>query len=159
MVGWHHQLSGNEFEQTLRDSERQGSLVCCSPWGHKKSDTTEWLNNTNRGKKYASVENYCTTYRHKIFGLFIVFEISGVVVFVVVQSPSHVWLFVTPWTAAHRAYMSLTMSWSLLKFISIALVMPSSHLIHSSKVSILWYSAFFIWQNQYNIVKFKNKIK
>ena len=31
MVGWHHQLNGHEFEQTQRDSEGQGSLVCCSP--------------------------------------------------------------------------------------------------------------------------------
>ena len=35
----------HEFEQTLGDSEGQGSLVCCSPWGHKESDTTEQLNN------------------------------------------------------------------------------------------------------------------
>ena len=35
----------DEFEQTLGDGERQASLVCCSPWGHKESDTTEWLNN------------------------------------------------------------------------------------------------------------------
>ena len=33
MVGWHHQLDGHEFEQTLGDSEGQGSLVSCSPWG------------------------------------------------------------------------------------------------------------------------------
>ena len=74
MVGWHHQLNGHEFEQTQRDSqltghefeqtqrdsqlngyefqltqgddEGPGSLVCCSPWGHKESDTTEQLNNT-----------------------------------------------------------------------------------------------------------------
>ena len=45
MVGWHHWLSGHEFEQTLGDSKGQGSLVCCSPWGCKKSDTTEHLNN------------------------------------------------------------------------------------------------------------------
>ena len=32
-----------EFEQTLGDGERQGSLACCSPWGHKESDTTEQL--------------------------------------------------------------------------------------------------------------------
>ena len=47
IVGWHHQLSGNEFEQTLGDSEGQGSLVCCPSWGCKKSDTTEWLNDSN----------------------------------------------------------------------------------------------------------------
>ena len=36
-VGWHHQLNGHEFEQTLGDSEGQGSLACCSPRGHKES--------------------------------------------------------------------------------------------------------------------------
>ena len=41
MVEWHHPLYGHEFEQALGDSEGQGSLVCCSPWGHKESDTTE----------------------------------------------------------------------------------------------------------------------
>ena len=45
MVGWHHQFNRNELEQTLGDSEGQGSLVCCSPWDHKESDTTERLNN------------------------------------------------------------------------------------------------------------------
>ena len=45
IVGWHHQLNGHEFEQTPGNGEGQGSLVCCSPWGHKGSDTTEWLNN------------------------------------------------------------------------------------------------------------------
>ena len=40
MIGWHHQLDRHEFEQTPGDSERKGSLLCCSPWGHKESDTT-----------------------------------------------------------------------------------------------------------------------
>ena len=40
-----HQLNGHEFEQALGDSEGQGSLVCCSPWGRKESDTTQRLNN------------------------------------------------------------------------------------------------------------------
>ena len=40
MVGWYHQLNGYELEQALGDIERQGSLVCCSPWGHKESDMT-----------------------------------------------------------------------------------------------------------------------
>ena len=44
MVGWHHRLSGHEFEQALGDGEGQGSLVCCSSWGHKELDTTEQLN-------------------------------------------------------------------------------------------------------------------
>ena len=45
MVGQHHRLNGPELEQILGDSEGQGSLVCCHPWGHKESDTTEQLNN------------------------------------------------------------------------------------------------------------------
>ena len=43
MVGWHHRLNGHEFEQALGVGDGQGSLACCSPWGHKESDTTEWL--------------------------------------------------------------------------------------------------------------------
>ena len=37
MVGWHHQLNGHESEQTLGDTEGQGGLACCSPWGCKES--------------------------------------------------------------------------------------------------------------------------
>ena len=45
MIGWDHRLNGHEFEQSLGDDEGQGSLVCCSPWGHKELNTTELLNN------------------------------------------------------------------------------------------------------------------
>ena len=38
IVGWHHRLSGHEFGQTPGDGEGQGSLMCCSPWGHKELD-------------------------------------------------------------------------------------------------------------------------
>ena len=44
MVRWHHQLSGHEFKQVERVGDGQGSLACCSPWGCKELDTTEWLN-------------------------------------------------------------------------------------------------------------------
>ena len=43
MVGWYHQLSGREFDQTLGDSEGQESLACCISWGHKESDMTQGL--------------------------------------------------------------------------------------------------------------------
>ena len=46
MVRWHHWLNGQEFEQTLGDSEGQESLACCSPWGRKQRNTTEWWNTT-----------------------------------------------------------------------------------------------------------------
>ena len=48
MVGWHHPLDGHEFEQALGAGNGQGSLACCSPRGHKESDTTEPLNCTSR---------------------------------------------------------------------------------------------------------------
>ena len=41
MVGWQNQLNGHEFEQTPADDGGQRSLVCCGPWDHKASDTTE----------------------------------------------------------------------------------------------------------------------
>ena len=44
MVGWHHWLNRHEFEQAPEIGDGQGSLVCCSPWGHKESDMTEQLN-------------------------------------------------------------------------------------------------------------------
>ena len=43
MVGWQHWLDGHEFEQALGVGDGQGSLVCCSPWHHKESNMTEWL--------------------------------------------------------------------------------------------------------------------
>ena len=64
MVGWHHQLSGHEFGKTLGVDDGQGSLVCCSSWGHKESDTTGWLNWTelrkfrSHLKKLFSVKNF-----------------------------------------------------------------------------------------------------
>ena len=45
MVGWHHRLNEHESEQAPGDGEGQGSLACCSPWGRKESDTTEWPHN------------------------------------------------------------------------------------------------------------------
>ena len=57
MVGWHHWLRGHEFEQAPGVGDGQGSLVCCSPWGHKESDTTEQVNwtvdNYSQGNKIA----------------------------------------------------------------------------------------------------------
>ena len=44
MIGWHHRFSEHEFESTLGVGDEQGSLACCSPWGHKESDMTERLN-------------------------------------------------------------------------------------------------------------------
>jgi len=47
MVGWHHQPNGHKFEQAPGDRGGQGSLVSCSPWGHKEWASTDRLNNNN----------------------------------------------------------------------------------------------------------------
>ena len=44
MIGWHHWLNGQEFEQAPGLGDEQGSLACCNPWGCKELDTTERLN-------------------------------------------------------------------------------------------------------------------
>jgi len=44
MVGWHHRLNGREFEQAWEVGDGQGSLACCTPWGCKELDMTEWMN-------------------------------------------------------------------------------------------------------------------
>ena len=46
MIGWYHQLNGHELEYASGFGDGQGSLACCSPWGLKKSDMTEQLNQT-----------------------------------------------------------------------------------------------------------------
>ena len=61
IVGWHHQLDGHEFEQAPGVGDGQGSLVCCSPWGHIESDMTERLNWTELNifsrKQYKSIDS------------------------------------------------------------------------------------------------------
>ena len=48
IAGWHHQLDRHEFEQAPGVGDGQGSLVYCSPWGHKELDTIEQLKLTER---------------------------------------------------------------------------------------------------------------
>ena len=55
MVGWHHWLNGHEFEQAPGESEGQGSLACCGPWGHKELDTGEQPNNNEGFKAEESI--------------------------------------------------------------------------------------------------------
>jgi len=57
MVGWHHQLDGHEFEQTLGDVEGQGGLACCIPWDCKQLDTTERLNNKGVSNPHTHIDN------------------------------------------------------------------------------------------------------
>ena len=50
-VGWYHRRNEHELDKAPGVGDGQGSLVCCSPWGHKKSGMTEWLNWTERQEK------------------------------------------------------------------------------------------------------------
>ena len=69
----------------------------------------------------------------------------------VVQLSSCVWLFVTPWTAACQSSLSLTISWSLPKFMFVALVMPSSHII-------FWYPLLLLPSIFSSIRDFSNEL-
>ena len=81
------------------ESQGRGSLVGCRPWGRTESDATA-------ATQQQQQQRHCCC-----------------------QSLSYVLLFAAPWTAAHQASQSFTISWNLLKHMSIKLVMPSNHLI------------------------------
>ena len=66
IVGWHHWLNGHGFEQALGGSEGQRSLVCCSPWGWKESDVTEWENNNWESEIKTDYKCYKAEEHHKL---------------------------------------------------------------------------------------------
>ena len=66
MVGWQHRPNGHEFEQALAVGKGQGSLVCCSPWGLKESDMTEWLNWTEPQEKETWEKRLMSSQREEI---------------------------------------------------------------------------------------------
>ena len=149
MAGWHHWPNGHEFEQAPGVGDGHGFLACCSPWGRKKSDMTEQLNWTHPTCHQILSFSWVSLPIHYLFPsangkfkpspLIWIISIIQPAIFASlpfptstlssVQSLSCVWLFVTPWTTAHQASLSITNSWSLLKLMSIKSVMPSSHLI------------------------------
>ena len=67
MVRWYHQPDGHEFEQALRVGDGQGSLACYSPWGHKESDTTMWLNWTHHYVMLLHILNNCICFKVGFF--------------------------------------------------------------------------------------------
>ena len=85
MVGWHHQLDGHGFGRTPGVGDGQGGLACCSLWGHKESDTTEWLNWTE--VCFSKCWRVCMLIRL-----------------------GHVQLFVIQWTVAQQASLSMGVS-------------------------------------------------
>ena len=59
MVGWHHWLNWHEFEQTPGDSVGQGSLACCSPWGH--TQLSNWT--TNYGEWFHKAHSFIHSFK------------------------------------------------------------------------------------------------
>ena len=102
------------------------SLAGYSPWGHKESDMTERLTHTH------DVSEFSPSLAPDSFGCMsssnylLLFDVNLKISIGSVQSFSHVQLFANPWTVAHQASLSVTNSWSLLKLMSIELVMPSN---------------------------------
>ena len=92
----------DSMDMNLRKPEESGgqkSQACCSPWSCKESDMAKWLSSNDSYWKWLSS----------------------------LQSLSRVWLFATPWIAAHQASLSITNSQSLLRLTFIESVMPSNH--------------------------------
>ena len=80
--------------------------------------------------KNCQLNSCCIKHLFIVENIIISIKISGKsIVIIIVLSLSHVWLFATSWTVAHQAPLSSTISRSLLKFMSIELVMPSNHFI------------------------------
>ena len=70
MVGWHHRFKGHELGQTLGDGEGQGSLACCSLWGHKELDLISRLNNIHlKSESGSNVKNATERNKKKEFSL------------------------------------------------------------------------------------------
>ena len=70
MVGLHHWFNGHEFEQTPGDSEGQGSLAWCRPWGHKKSNTVDRTTPTTTKTTRKFPKNVCILYEKCRKGFF-----------------------------------------------------------------------------------------
>ena len=73
MAGWHHQLDGHEFGWTPGVGDGQGGLACCDSWGRQESDTTEWLNWTERLWDEENKHRYAQW--HPVFILFSLFKV------------------------------------------------------------------------------------
>ena len=110
MVGWHHWLSGHGFRWTPWVGDGQGGLACCSSWGHKESDMTEWLNWTELYVQYLvniNLHMWKKTVNFKAIGHFYKFKVWNHNNMIYGKSLESCQLSVTPWTVAHQAPLSM----------------------------------------------------
>ena len=134
-----------ELEWTPGVGDGQGDLACCNSWGRKELDTTERLNWTelNWSSGFFKIVNLtnikaCQAFDFYLFKYYICLSLFRLRLLLCIYyyvwwlwllSHPVVWLFVILWIEACQDSLSLSISWSLLKFMSIASVMPFSHLI------------------------------
>ena len=132
MVGWHHWLTGHEFEQTPRDTEGQGSLACCSPWVHKESYMTWWLNKyisfslkcpewcLLQWQKSSSCYEDCMIYSKSLAILPFIEKSVDPCDRHICWCDRHICWCASPWTVAHQLLLSMEFSrqeyWSGLPF-------------------------------------------
>ena len=125
VVGWHHRLDGHGFGWTPGVGDGQGGLACCDSWGRKESDTTDWTELNGNNVEHFSMcllviclvsldKVQLKSFSHLLTGFVVVglssLYILDVCAWVNAQSLSHIWLFVTPWTAALQAPLSMEFS-------------------------------------------------
>ena len=77
MVGWHHWLSGHGCGWTPAVGDGQGGLACCGSWGHKESDTAEWLNWTEISAEWVKGQGICRHEFLKLIAMLSVFTYVG----------------------------------------------------------------------------------
>ena len=101
MVGWHYWLSGHEFEQTPGDDKGLGSLACCSLWGCRELDTTEWLNN-NRSFHFSGI----SVQGAQLLGKWWLY-----MCWVVWVNLSEYYVITLPWSYSQSWHLQLIMNW------------------------------------------------
>ena len=125
MAGWHHHLDGHEFEQALGIGHGQGGLVCCSPWGHKESDTTEQLNWTEL--KYPSfyLPTYdiylCLSFYLPTYLLYLSLHLPTCLSHLSMDLPTYLWhlsISVSFYLPTYDIYLSMCLSIYLLTYLS-----------------------------------------
>ena len=107
MIGWHHRLNGHAFEQAPGDSEGQGRLACCIPWGCKVLDMTEPLNNTRSKPQPAKCQ--CILGKSEFKDSLVCYECSAETIGDINQNDFSGWMDrktkVLQWTASDRGFL------------------------------------------------------
>ena len=140
MVAWHHQLNGHEFQQTPGDGDRQGCLVCCSPWCHKESDMTateQQLTTATQGICFCFIQKFPQFYWQYYFPLLNKLPISEHIQTMAVFSLLFLFSVNTLWPYSNFIYLfkiSILFSEPYADFTTLFYLFLSAILIHFRKI-------------------------